>query len=41
MEFEKDEEEDGDGDSDRFVGCLTWVQRMMDRFIVRGSHSPM
>jgi hypothetical protein len=27
--------------SDEFVGCLTWVQRMMDEFMVRGSHGPM
>ena len=27
--------------SNEFVGCLTWVQRMMDEFMVRGSHGPM
>ena len=37
LEYEKDE----DPDSPRFVGCLNWVKRMMDRFMVRGSHSPM
>jgi superfamily II DNA helicase RecQ len=37
LEFEKDE----DPFSPKFVGCLTWVKRTMDRFMVRGSHSPM
>jgi hypothetical protein len=37
LEFEKDE----DPDSRHFVSCLTWVTRMMDRFMVRGSHSAM
>jgi hypothetical protein len=37
LELKKDE----DGDNRNFMGCLTWVKRMMDRFMVRGSHSPM
>ena len=27
--------------SNEFVGCLTWVRRMMDEYMVRGSHLPM
>jgi superfamily II DNA helicase RecQ len=37
LEFEAME----DPASNEFVGCLTWVQRMMDQFMVRGSHGPM
>jgi hypothetical protein len=37
LELEKEEDE---GSPD-FVGCLTWVQQMMDDFMVRGSHGPM
>jgi hypothetical protein len=39
LELEKDEEEEVE--SRGFVGCLTWVKRIIDRFMVRGSHSPM
>lgn len=39
LEYEQEEEEDPD--SNKFVGCLNWVKRMMDGFMVRGSHSPM
>jgi hypothetical protein len=30
-----------DPDSSEFVGCFSWVQRIIDQFMVRGSHSPM
>jgi hypothetical protein len=39
LEYKQDEEEDPD--SSKFVGCLNWVKRMVDRFMVRGSYSPM
>jgi hypothetical protein len=40
-EYEQDEEEDENRHRRPLVGCLNWVKRMMDEFMVRGSHSPM
>ena len=41
LEYEQDEEEDENRHGRPLVGCLNWVKRMMDEFMVRGSHSPM
>jgi len=43
QQFEKAEEGEGESESKsgQLVGCLKWVKRMMDEFMVRGSHEPM
>lgn len=37
LELEAMEEPAGN----EFVGCLRWVQRMMDQFMIRDSHGAM